>query len=96
MSHFKLELAYRVFLAVSPVVIDPGRRFECKTQCRPLRARNANPRGLFGQRLVYELIAFVKVDLRFRLQFLQRCNTSNVIEVCVSKCNCLKFETVAL
>ena len=81
MKHFEFEFAYRKFFAVSPVVIHWRRFFKSETECRPLRARNADPRGLFGQCSIHELVALVQVNCCRWLKFLECCDAADVVEM---------------
>ena len=94
--HFELELADVILLTIDPIMIDWWRLFESKSVRRPLRARNADPRGLLGQCLVHEFVTVVQADLRVRLQFFQRRDAADMIEMRVRQRDCLQLETTPL
>ena len=96
MKYFEFEFAYRVLFAVSPIVIDRRRLFKSETECRPLRAGDADPRWLFRERLIHELVAFVQADLCLRLEFLERCYAPDVVEMCVRQRDCPQRQTASL
>jgi len=95
-KHFEFKLTNGVFITVSPMMIDWRRLLESKPERRPLRSWNTNPRRLLRQRLVHELVAFVQVDFRVRLQLFQRRNATDVIEVRVSQRDRVELKTAAL
>src|SRR5215216_4240578 len=96
MKYFEFEFADWILLAVSPIVNDRWWFFKSKAERRPLRARNADPRGLFRQRSIHELVALVQVNFGRRLKFLERCDAADVVEVRVSKRDALERETASL
>jgi hypothetical protein len=70
-------------------MIDWRRLLESKPERRPLRTWNTDPRRLLRQRLVHELVTFVQIDFRVRLQLFQRRDSADVVEVRVSQCDTL-------
>src|SRR5687767_15070284 len=93
MPHLKLQFAHFANLTIAPIMINRRWWFKREAQRRPLRARNADPRGLFRQRAIHELVALVQTDLRVWFQFLERGNAADVIEMRVGQRDRLQVKT---
>src|SRR5688572_22511805 len=95
-NDLKLQLTHRILLPIGPMLINRRRRFKLHSQRSPLRPRNPDPRRLLRQSEIHRFITFVQMNLRLRLQLLERRNAADVVEVRVCKRNALKRQFVAL
>jgi hypothetical protein len=81
MQDFEAEFANVVDLLIGPVFVKGRRLFVIESEQGPLRARNANPAGLFREHPVERLILSVQDDFRLGPQTLERRDAPDVVQV---------------